>query len=84
LDWLKERRRRWLRVDEEVALRGKLIKISIQSGVSAKDDQRDFAYVVVSWKDKSNKFHQFRERWIKDRGKWFTRVIGLVPVRPES
>jgi hypothetical protein len=59
----------------------KILKISIHSGISIKDDQRNFAYVVISWKDKSNRFHQFRERWIKDREKWFTRVIGLLPNR---
>ena len=59
----------------------KILKINIHSGKSARDDRRDFAYVVISWKDKSNQFHHFRERWIKDGEKWFTRVIGLVPSR---
>jgi len=61
----------------------KILKISIHSGIEANNDQRDFAYVVISWKDKSREFHHFRERWIKDREKWFTRVIGLVPNRSE-
>ena len=26
----------------------------------------------------------FIERWIKDEGKWFTRVVGLVPGRMDS
>jgi hypothetical protein len=61
----------------------KILKISIHSGIEAKNDQRDFAYVVISWIDKSNELYHFRERWIKDREKWFTRVIGLVPNRSE-
>lgn len=61
----------------------KILKISIHSGITAKDDQRDFAWVVISWKDKANEFHRFKERWIKDGEKWFTRVIGLMPNRTE-
>lgn len=62
----------------------KILKLSVYPGTDAKDDQRDFAYVVISWKDKLNRFHHFKERWIKDQGKWFTRVVGLVPGRMES
>jgi hypothetical protein len=56
-----------------------ILKLTIYPGGQARDDTRDFAYAVISWKDKMNEYHHFRERWIKDRGKWFTRVIGLVP-----
>jgi hypothetical protein len=61
-----------------------ILRISVHDGQEAKVDKRDFAYVVISWKDKDNGFHHFRERWIKDGDKWFTRVLGLVPGRPES
>ncbi len=44
-------------------------------------DRRPFAYVYVFWQDNSHEFHMFRERWIKEDGKWFTRVLGLVPNR---
>jgi hypothetical protein len=42
-------------------------------------DRRSFAYVYVIWQDDTHGFHMFRERWIKDNGRWFTRVVGLVP-----
>ena len=44
-----------------------------------KRDPRPFAYVYIVWKDAANEFHLFRERWVKDGGKWYTRVTGLVP-----
>jgi hypothetical protein len=44
-------------------------------------DRRPFAYVYVVWQDDAHGFHMFRERWIKDHGKWFTRVVGLIPNR---
>jgi hypothetical protein len=62
----------------------KILKLSVYRGERVKDDRRDFAYVVISWKDKTNDFHHFKERWIKDQEKWFTRVVGLVPNRVES
>jgi hypothetical protein len=46
-------------------------------------DQRPFAYAYVVWQDEAHGFHMFRERWVKERGKWFTRVVGLVPNRSE-
>lgn len=42
-------------------------------------DPRPFAFVYVVWQDDTHGFHMFRERWVKEKGKWFTRVIGLVP-----
>src|SRR3990172_7962755 len=36
-------------------------------------DKRSFAYVYVLWQDEAHGFHMFRERWIQDDGKWFTR-----------
>lgn len=62
----------------------KILKRTIYAGSPAQDDPRDFAYLVISWKDHQNQSHHFRERWIKDRGQWFTRVVGLVPGPPES
>jgi hypothetical protein len=48
---------------------------------SNKRDDRPFAYVYVVWQDTAHAFHMFRERWVKDSGHWFTRVVGLVPNR---
>jgi hypothetical protein len=62
----------------------KIVSLRVHSGSQARNDPRDFAYVVISWKDRFNGFHHFRERWIKDRDKWFTRVVGLVPHSTES
>src|SRR5262245_379817 len=41
-------------------------------------DDRSFAYVYVFWQDERHQFHVFRERWVRDRGAWYTRVVGLV------
>lgn len=50
-----------------------------------KHDPRPFAYVYIAWKDAANEFHLFRERWVKDGGTWYTRVVGLVPAKaPEE
>ena len=51
---------------------------------SNKRDDRPFAYVYVVWQDDLHAFHMFRERWVKDAGHWFTRVVGLVPNREAS
>jgi hypothetical protein len=48
-------------------------------GSSNKHDNRPFAYVYVVWQDQAHGFHMFRERWVKESGRWFTRVMGLVP-----
>lgn len=53
-------------------------------GSSNKHDRRPFAYVYVIWQDQAHGFHLFRERWVKEDGRWFTRVIGLVPNRQAS
>jgi hypothetical protein len=42
-------------------------------------DKRPFAYVYLIWQDDAHRFHMFRERWIQDKRRWFTRVVGLVP-----
>jgi hypothetical protein len=43
-----------------------------------KRDARPFAFVYIVWQDRDNEFHMFRERWVQDGGRWFTRVVGLV------
>jgi hypothetical protein len=47
-------------------------------------DKRPFAYVYILWQDGAHEFHMFRERWILYDGKWFTRVVGLIPNRQET
>src|SRR5690349_4496590 len=39
-------------------------------------DKRPFAYVYVFWQDAHKQFHLFRERWVKDGSRWYTRVAG--------
>jgi hypothetical protein len=41
-------------------------------------DRRPFAYVYVIWQDASSAFHMFKERWVKDGGQWYSRVVGLI------
>jgi hypothetical protein len=41
-------------------------------------DDRAFAYVIVLWQDKHHIPHIFRERWVRDKDEWYTRVAGLV------
>ena len=58
------------------------IRISLHLDASAnKRDGRPFAYVYVTWQDDAHGFHMFRERWVKNNGRWFTRVVGLVANR---
>jgi hypothetical protein len=58
------------------------IRISMYLDASAnKRDPRPFAYVYIVWQDASHDFHMFKERWIRDSGRWFTRVAGLVANR---
>jgi hypothetical protein len=45
---------------------------------TGKQDQRPFAYASVIWRDRLENFHVFRERWIFNNGRWYTRVVGLV------
>ena len=60
-------------------------RLSLHLDVAPKQrDKRSFAYVYVIWQDESHGFHMFRERWIRSRGQWFTRVVGLVPNRQET
>ncbi len=43
-----------------------------------KHDDRPFAYAYVFWQDDRKAFHVFRERWVKDSRRWYTRVAGLA------
>jgi hypothetical protein len=49
-----------------------------------KNDDRPFAYVYVIWQDDRRSFHIFKERWVKQAGHWFTRVVGLVANQIEA
>ena len=61
------------------------VRISLHlDASSSKQDARPFAYVYIIWQDDAHGFHMFKERWVKQAGRWFTRVAGLVPNRPES
>jgi hypothetical protein len=56
------------------------IRISLHCDASSnKNDARPFAYVYVIWQDERHAFHMFRERWVKNGDRWYTRVVGLVP-----
>ncbi len=59
-------------------IRPLFMEIKLITNVQSRTDARDFAYVAVFWKDSKNAYHLFRERWVKDKGRWFTRVVGLV------
>ena len=62
-----------------------LTRLSLHLAVSAKQrDRRPFAYVYVIWQDGAHGFHMFRERWVEENGRWFTRVVGLVPNKSEA
>lgn len=55
------------------------VRISLHlDTASNKHDDRPFAYVYVIWQDAAHQFHMFRERWVLDAGRWYTRVAGLV------
>jgi hypothetical protein len=59
-----------------------LLRVSLHLDTrGSKLDQRPFAYVYVIWKDERQAFHLFRERWVKQEGRWYTRVVGLIPYR---
>jgi hypothetical protein len=59
-----------------------VVSANLYPAGSARADDREFAYVVLSWKDRDHALHHFRERWVKDDGQWYTRVVGLVPRPP--
>jgi hypothetical protein len=56
-----------------------LIRISLYADTPTnKRADRPFAYVYVVWQDLRNEVHLFRERWVYDSGRWYTRVVGRV------
>jgi hypothetical protein len=56
------------------------VRLSLHSeGAPKQRDDRPFAYVYIVWQDQTHGFHMFRERWVQDSGRWYTRVVGLVP-----
>jgi hypothetical protein len=60
-------------------------RLSLHLKVSPKQrDKRPFAYVYLIWQDEAHGFHMFRERWVKEQGQWFTRLVGLVPNKQET
>jgi hypothetical protein len=55
------------------------VRISLHlSTARSASDPRPFAYVYTVWQDDRHGFHMFRERWVRDGDKWYTRVAGLV------
>jgi hypothetical protein len=57
-----------------------LTRLSLHMGGAPRHgDKRPFAFVYVIWQDDAHEYHMFRERWVKDDSRWFTRVAGLVP-----
>jgi len=58
------------------------VKISLHlEGAKKQRDPRPFAFVYIIWQDKRNAFQMFRDRWVEDNGRWYTRVAGLMPDR---
>ena len=61
------------------------VRISLHlDNKASKRADRPFAYVYVVWQDDAHEFHMFRERWVKQDGRWYTRVAGLVANQQES
>jgi len=55
------------------------IRVSVHvTGPRTASDRRPFAYVYTVWQDKENEFHMFRERWVREGKRWYTRVAGLL------
>ena len=43
-----------------------------------KHDERPFAYGTLQWRDKRQKVHVLRERWVNSSGVWYTRMVGMI------
>jgi len=55
------------------------VRVSLHlAGSRPANDPRAFAYIYTVWQDQRHRFHMFQERWVRDDGKWYTRVAGLV------
>src|SRR2546425_6773542 len=62
----------------------RFVEVSLHLDASSnKKDDRPFAYLYVLWQDQTHAFHLFRERWVQDSGRWYTRVAGLVANKRE-
>src|SRR5579884_370422 len=60
------------------------VRISLHlDASSSKHDDGPFAYVYTVWQDDAHRFHMFRERWVRQGDRWFTRVVSLVVNRQE-
>ena len=55
-----------------------ILVIEVSEIHRSKHDPRPFAFASIVWRDRSHEFHVFRERWVYDDKRWYTRVVGLV------
>ncbi len=55
-----------------------ILAIEVSEIHRSKHDPRPFAFASIVWRDRSHEFHVFRERWVFDDKRWYTRVVGLV------
>ncbi len=55
-----------------------ILKIVLSEIHRSKHDPRPFAFASIVWRDRLHEFHVFRERWVFDDKRWYTRVVGLV------
>ena len=55
-----------------------ILVIEVSEIHRSKHDPRPFAFASIVWRDRSHEFHVFRERWVYDGKRWYTRVVGLV------
>ena len=55
-----------------------ILVIEVSEIHRSKHDPRPFAFASIVWRDRSHEFHVFRERWVFDDKRWYTRVVGLV------
>ncbi len=55
-----------------------ILMVEVSEIHRSKHDPRPFAFASIVWRDRSHEFHVFRERWVFDGRRWYTRVVGLV------
>lgn len=61
-----------------------ILMIEVSEIHRSKHDPRPFAFASIVWRDRSHEFHVFRERWVFDGRRWYTRVVGLVTHQQSS
>ena len=61
-----------------------ILAIEVSEIHRSKHDPRPFAFASIVWRDRSHEFHVFRERWVFDDKRWYTRVVGLVTHQPPT